>query len=145
ALAHAVRGSLDDAVHLLGEAVRQPDATPAHAGSSTATEAAAAALVAVDRMAGDLDERILALEPYDSFEMSWPFALLARARAHLARHQPDDAIEVVRLAADSHPPRPGTFATDVIDAMMIQALAVAGDLPRAAAVAGPDRKHGVLT
>lgn len=148
ALAHAVRGSLDDARRLLSEAAELPPPTPAHIGSSAATEAAAAALVAVDRMTDDLDERLYEIESYDSYEMSWPFALLARTRAHLARHQPDDALEVTRLAADSHPPFPGTFATDVITAMTIESLATSGDLSRAAKVVDADQraeKRGILT
>lgn len=131
ALAHAVRGSLGDAERALLEAVRQPAPSPAHVNSTRATESATAALISVDRIADDLDDRIAALEPYDSVELTWPFALLARARALLAMNHPGDALEAVRLAGNAHTAQRGSFASDVIVATTVEALTATGDTGRA--------------
>lgn len=145
AVAHAVRGSLDDAERALVDASRQPAPTAAHINSSTATEAAAAALISVERMTEDLDEKLAALEPYDSVELTWPFALLARVRALLARNRPDDALEIIRLGSQTHPAQRGSFAADVITSTTVEALAAADDITRARAVLEATATPGVLT
>ncbi|GIT79686.1 hypothetical protein LLS1_13550 [Leifsonia sp. LS1] len=144
ALAHAMRGSLDDAVNALAEAAKQPPATPAHRSAARATESAASALVGAERLADDLDERLAALEPYDSVELTWPFALLARSRSLLARHRPDEALEAIRLAAAAHPTQSGSFADDVVAAASIEALIALGEFAAARSLAGSDGS-GVLT
>jgi DNA-binding CsgD family transcriptional regulator len=96
-------------------------------------------------MSDDLDHALAALDPYDSVELSWPFALLARARAFLARRQPEDALEAIHLAADSHPSQHGSFATDVIAAMSIKALLAVGDIARARRIADDSAHPGLLT
>jgi len=147
ALTHAIRGSYDYASAALAEALAEPALSPAHVASFQATEAAAAALIAVDSMADDLDEALQRLEPYDSFELTWPFALLARTRASLARHHPEDALEMVRLAQDAHRVQDGTFGSDVISSATIEALTSMGHgmatprMARALATPAP----GVLT
>ncbi|GAA1860054.1 LuxR C-terminal-related transcriptional regulator [Microbacterium koreense] len=145
ALAHATRGALGDADEVLAEICTQDPPTPAHASSSLSTESVAAALIAVDRMADDLDDRLRALPDYDSVELTWPLALLARTRAHLARHQPDDAVEAVRVARDAHPVRPGSLAHDVITAALIKSYLALDDVVRARTVADDARRAGVLT
>ncbi|MCK8468784.1 hypothetical protein M0722_16440, partial [Microbacterium sp. KSW4-16] len=84
ALAHALRGTLGDAERALAEARALPATTAAHTSSSRAAENTAAALMAVDRMPEAMDDALDALEPFDSVDLSWPFALLARCRAFLA-------------------------------------------------------------
>jgi ATP/maltotriose-dependent transcriptional regulator MalT len=145
ALAHAVRGSLDDADRALADARLQPPPTTAHVNSSRTSEATAAALVAVDRMSDDLDDRLAGLDPYDTIELTWPFALLARSRAFLAHQRPEDSLEAIRLARDAHPAQHGSFATDVIAAMSIKALLAIGDIPQARRIADQNVKAGVLT
>ncbi|MFK3672053.1 LuxR C-terminal-related transcriptional regulator [Leifsonia aquatica] len=132
ALAHAVRGSIDDADRALTQATGMPPVTAAHANASRSTEAAAAALIGVERLAPELDDLIAALEPYDSVEFSWPFALLARTRALLAQHRVDEAVEAVRLAGGAHARQPGSFAADVLASASIDAFAAQGDHDRAA-------------
>src|SRR5690606_39544376 len=101
--------------------------TPAHERSTQAAEATAEALVAVDRMSADMELRLAELEPYHSVEMTWPFALLARARALVAQHRPSEAIEVTELAQESHPRQHGSIADDIVAAVSIEALLAMGD------------------
>ncbi|GAA1918805.1 hypothetical protein GCM10009775_09200 [Microbacterium aoyamense] len=145
ALAHAVRGSLGDAERALAAAKTAPMPTVAHVDSCRTSEATAAALIAVDRMSDDLDDALAALDPYDTIELTWPFALLARARAFLARRQPEDALEAIHLASDSHPAQQGSFATDVVAATSIKALLAIGDITLARRIADENVDAGTLT
>lgn len=145
ALAHAVRGTLDDADLALAELAGQPPATAAHVRSTAATERTTAALIAVERLSPDLDRRIAELEPSDSIELTWPFALLARTRAMLALHRPDDALEAIRLAMESHPSQYGAFANDVAAAMSIEAHCAVDDLQLARRIADANPTAGALT
>lgn len=145
ALAHAVRGSLGDAGRALAEARSKSVPTAAHVDSCRTSEATAAALIAVDRMSEDLDDALAALDPYDTVELTWPFALLARARAFLARRQPEDALEAIHLASDAHPAQRGSFATDVVSATSIKALLAVGDIGPARRIANDNADAGTLT
>lgn len=145
ALAHALRGALGDAERTLAEARALPSPTPAHVSSSISTEHTAAAFIAVERMADNLDEALGRLAPYDSLDLTWPFVLLVRTRALLAREQPEDALETIRLARDSHPVHEGSFAFDVIGASSITAMLEAGDLVPARRIAEEFSDAGVLT
>ncbi|NYD67687.1 helix-turn-helix transcriptional regulator [Agromyces atrinae] len=145
ALAHAVRGSLGEADRALADAQQLPEPTHGHLCAVTTSEAAAAGLLAVDRMTDDVDELLSAMEPYDSIEVSWPFALLARCRSFLAREQPEDALEAIHLAADAHIVQDGSFASDVIAAKSIQAFLATGDIAWAHRVAEDKGASGVLT
>jgi ATP/maltotriose-dependent transcriptional regulator MalT len=145
ALAHALRGSLEEAETALAEAARHPAPSPAHATSSRKTEQTAAALVAVERMTDDIDDHLARLEPFDSIDLTWPFALLARVRACIARQRPDDALEAVRLAGDAHPFQHGSTASDVLCAASIDALWALGETPRARRTAAAAPTVGPLT
>jgi ATP/maltotriose-dependent transcriptional regulator MalT len=145
ALTHAVRGSLGDAERALAEARTKPAPTAAHVDGCRTTEATAAALIGVDRMSADLDDLLAALDPYDTVELTWPFALLARARAFLARRQPEDALEAIRLASDSHPAQHGSIATDIVTATSIKALVAIGEITRARRIADANAEAGMLT
>ncbi|WP_460772641.1 helix-turn-helix transcriptional regulator [Microbacterium sp. GXF7504] len=145
ALAHALRGSLEEAEAVLDETLLLPAPTAAHALSCAATERTTAALIAVEQLADDVDARLAALEPYDSVQLTWPFALLARTRAHLARHRPDEALEAVRLASGAHPDRHGSVGSAVIAAATIEALWEAGDTTAATAEAAAIRRPGAIT
>ncbi|WP_396667473.1 response regulator transcription factor [Microbacterium sp. R86528] len=145
ALAHAVRGALGDAQRALDRARELPAPSYAHATASITTERAAAALIAADQLSADLDEQLSLLEPYDANDLIWPFALLARCRALLARDQPEHALEALRLARGSHPVHPGSFAFDVISAASIKTLCITGDLTAARRLADEARGAGILT
>lgn len=145
AVAHAVRGALAEAERVLSDAARMPAPSAAFRALSATSERTAAALIAVERMSDDMDDRLMELESYDSIQMTWPFALLARARAFLARQQPEDALEAIQLAAGSHRTDPGSFAAEVIAAMSIKALLAIGDVPRARSMANERPDAGVLT
>ncbi|QEV98931.1 hypothetical protein F6J84_01550 [Microbacterium caowuchunii] len=145
ALAHAVRGSLEDADVALTEATHQPPPTAAHVNSCLMTERTAAALIAVERMDDDIDDVLAGLDPYDSIEMAWPFALLARARALLVRRRAADALETIRLANDAHPAQHGSFASDVISSTSIEAFCALGDIPGARRIAEENTRAGVFT
>jgi hypothetical protein len=131
---HHWRGSVDDAERALQEATALYSVTAAHASASRATGAAAAALIGVERLTPELDGLVAALVPYDSVELSWPFAQLVRTRALFAQHRVD-ALETVRLAGGAHARQPGSFAADVLAAGSIATLALHGDEARAAYVA----------
>ena len=145
ALAHALRGSLDDARAALDEASDKPGPTPAHERSTQATEATAEALIAVDRMSADMELRLAGLEPYHSVEMTWPFALLARARALVAQHRPSEAIEVAELAQESHARQHGSIADDIVAAVSIEALLAMGDEVTARRLAEDRARCGPMT
>lgn len=149
ALAHAARGSLNEAEVALAAATALPTPSAAHVSSSATTERTAAALIAVDRMTEDADALVARLESYDSYEITWPFALLARARALMAQHRVDDALEVARLSREAHPAQRGSFGVDAISAITIEALTAIGDIERAgaaaAAAAAGDTPPGAFT
>lgn len=142
AVAHALRGSLRDAEQSLEMAVEGPEPTRAHVRGALTTEVTTRALLATERMADDLDERLAELPSYDTYELVWPFALLARSRALLATHQPEHALEAVRLATDSHPPQHGSVASDIIAAMATEACLALGDVNRARQIADGVRERG---
>ncbi|SIO29351.1 helix-turn-helix transcriptional regulator [Agromyces cerinus] len=145
ALAHALRGSLDEAESALAEAALHPPPTASHVAASRTTEASAAALIAVERMTDDVDERLAELDAYDSVQLTWPFALLARARLLLARQRPGEALEAIRLAKDAHPVQHGSVASDVIAATLIDALCALGDSATAWEIAGSSASVGNMT
>ena len=145
ALAHALRGTLGDADRALAEAAALPPVTKAHANSIRSSETTAAALIGVDRLSDDLDDLLAAMEPFDTIELSWPFALLARCRAFLVRQQPEDALEAIHLAADAHPPQHGSAAADIISATTIKALIATGDMRRAWQIVEENPKSGIFT
>lgn len=145
ALCHALRGSLGDARRTLAEALARPAATPAHVTSCTATERTTAALIAVDTMSDDLDDALDVLSRYDSTDLTWPFVLLARTRAFLARRQPEEALEAVRLARDSHTVQPGSYAYDIIGSATISSFASMGDIDAAQEAASEYSGAGALT
>lgn len=145
ALAHASRGSLDDAEAALEEIDQLGPVGRAEHDESVMTERAAAAFIAVERMSPDADALVAGLEPYDSLHMTWPYSLLARARQFLAHHRPDDALEAIRLARDAHPPQHGSFANDVIHSTSIDALWGVGDIAAARATAADHGETGPLS
>lgn len=145
ALAHAVRGSLEKAELALAQISDLPAATAAHLNSISLTERTARALISAERMGADLGDRLAQLEPYDSVEVTWPFALLARTRAFLAWQRPAEALEAVRLARDAHPDQHGSFASDVINSTSIDALTAGGDTLAARRAAESSTNGGILT
>lgn len=145
ALAHAVRGTLGDAERALAEADEMPQVTTMHASASTSSALIAAALIAVDRRSGDIDDLLAGTCPVDSIELNWPFALLARSRAYLSRHRPEDALEAIRLASEGHPVQRGSFAADVVASSSIEALIATGETTYAWSIVKENPKAGVLT
>lgn len=145
AIAHAIRGALDDAERALAEARSMPEVETVHANAAIASENAAAALIAVDRMSADTDDVLAASVRVDSIELNWPFVLLARCRAYLALHRPEDALEAAQFAASAHAAQRGSFGADVIAAMSIEALIATGDATRAWRTLQENPKVGVLT
>lgn len=145
ALSHATRGSCAEASRTLAEARACPEPGPPHGAAIAATEAAAAALVEVEHVPAEGALTVQTVEPTDSIEVSWSFALLARVRDHLARQRPHEALEVLCLARDAHPPQHGSFASDVVTAGLIETSLALGDLPAASDVSRRTSGSGVLT
>ena len=145
AVTHAVRGSLDEADKALAESRALPTSAAAYASAADGTEHAAAALISVERLAPDADERIAELDAIDNFEIIWPFELLAKARLALARHQPSAALELVTIAAATHRVQAGSFAADVLDATSAEALLALGDISGATRITASSGTRGLLT
>lgn len=145
ALAHALRGSLDEAEIALSEIAEHPPPTESHRSASMMTEGVAGALIAVERMSDDVDRQLAELEPYDSVLLTWPFALLARVRSFLAAQRPGEALEAIRLANDAHPVQHGSVASDIIASTFIEALCALGDSTAAWDVAMSHPKTGNMT
>lgn len=144
ALTHALRGSFGEAVAALGAAQQLPLPTAPHLASAASTESTAEALIAVERMT-DIDAKLAALEPTATAELVWPFIVLARARAFIARQQPEHALEVIRYARNVHPPQRGSIAADIVISAEIEALLAAGDVTAARRVAEAAGQRGLLT
>jgi len=145
ALAHAARGSIDDAEAALTDGRRLPEPSRAAATAVHASERTAAALIAVDRLSENLEQAISDLEPYDTVDLSWPFALLARTRALLAWKRPHEALEVISLTQNCHPIQDGSFAADVIAAKSIDAHLAIGDEVAAHRILKSTPLPGILT
>ncbi|WP_460800761.1 response regulator transcription factor [Microbacterium sp. GXF6406] len=145
ALALAVRGSLEPAAALLAQCRAEPEPSPAHRTSTSAAETTAAALIAADRLTDDLEEVLAALEPPHSSDMTWPFALLARARAHLGQRRAFEALETIHVTRDSHPPQYGSVADDIIAATSIEAHCAAGEESQAAPIVDAHSRTGTRT
>lgn len=144
ALAHAVRGTLEDAERALAQAETMPMVTTVHQSASLASEAIARALIAGDRMSDEISDYLAASEVIDTVELNWAFDLLARSRAYLARQRPEDALEAIRLATGAHPTQQGSFGADVTAAMSIEAYLTL-DTARAWQISSENPKVGVLT
>ncbi|AYG02318.1 helix-turn-helix transcriptional regulator [Gryllotalpicola protaetiae] len=145
AVAYAVRGSLGEAERSLAEALALPSPTAAYASAAFGTERTAAALLSVERLAEDADERIAELDAIDNFEIIWPFELLARIRLALGRQQPSEALELVTVASATHLVQEGSFASDLVDATRIEALLALGDISGAERAASASSSRGPLT
>lgn len=145
ALTHAVRGVLTDAEQALHQARKLPPPTPANVSAATGTESTAAALIAVEQLSVDLDDRVAALIPYDANDLVWPYALLARVRTALCRQQPEDANESVRLAREAHTVSRGSHAFDIVGATSIECLAAVGDMVSADEAADNYQGGGPMT
>lgn len=150
ALAHAVRGSLDDAEQALAKALAMEAPSPAYAGAAYGTERAAAALIGVERLSVDVAERVSSLDSVDSVDVVWPFLLSARTKLALSRQDPARALEAVHLAAASHLIQAGTFASDTIASVGITAALAFGDLAgaedavEAAGIPGPQTQFAMI-
>ncbi|WP_255572629.1 helix-turn-helix transcriptional regulator [Leucobacter tenebrionis] len=145
ALAHAIRGSIDEAQRQLALAESLPPLSDAFHGNALSTERTVAALIAVERMDADVDERISALDDVAVFDVIWPFIFLARARHQLARRRPHDALETIRATTSAHLIQPGTLADDLITAMQIEAELVLGNVERANSIVESSSRPGPHT
>jgi len=145
ALVHAIRGSLGEAERSLGEALALPEPTAAYATAAHGTERATAALLSVELLADDADQRIAELRAIDNFEIIWPFELLAKARLAFGRHDPSAALEHANMAAATHRVQAGSFGADLIEATNIEALLALGDLTAAEHAVHTSRSRGPMT
>lgn len=144
ALAHAKRGSFEEAERILAELPRLTESTSPYCEPSYVAEHAAAALMGAERMVDDIDARLARLEPFDSFQMTWPYALLARTRSLITRHRPEEALEYVQLSRDAHPEQHGSLAIDVMNAASIDALWALGAKKQARSAALNGERKGFL-
>lgn len=145
ALAHALRGSLNDAENALDDLENHPDPTPVHLDACVMTTRTAAALIAVDQMSSTANDLLPTLDPYDSILLTWPGALLARTRWLIATHRADEALEAIRLTRDAHPVQHGAFANDVINSASIEAFTDLGETTSARQIAELHGECGPLT
>lgn len=145
ALAHAIRGTLDDAERALAEAAQMPEVTTPNTNATTSSEAIAAALIAVERRSANIADLLTTAVQIDTIELNWPFSLLARCRFYLSSHRPEDALETIRLTSESHPVQHGSFAADVIASLSIESLIATGEVAYAWSIVKNNPKAGVLT
>ncbi|MFV0435376.1 MAG: LuxR C-terminal-related transcriptional regulator [Leucobacter sp.] len=141
ALTHAVRGSLSEAERALLNCRSLASASPAHRAAAEATENVADALVQAERLSAEASEALSRLEPFDSFQMTWAFALLARTRYLNATRHPDEALEIIHLTRETHPTQQGNFVLDVYESATIDALIANGEITEAAEVARSSLPH----
>lgn len=121
ALAYAVRGSIEEAQRSLDSATGHPPLSMAFHRNALSTERTAAALIAVECMDEDVEQRVSELDEVDVFDVIWPFIFLARVRYLLAVGRPEVALETVRSTEASHLVQPRTFAADVLTASRVSA------------------------
>lgn len=144
ALAHAKRGSFEEAERILAELPRLAESTSPYCEPSYVSEHTATALMGAERMVDDIDEQLARLEPFDSIQMTWPYALLARTRSLITRHRPEEALEYVHLSRDAHAEQHGSLAIDVMNAASIDALWALGAKKQARAAALNGERKGFL-
>ncbi|HWL02792.1 MAG TPA: LuxR C-terminal-related transcriptional regulator [Microbacteriaceae bacterium] len=127
ALVHAALGRLVEAERSLRRAGTPPELSEPFASQIAATETAARALIAVDRLGPDAPELVRsALEQNADAEM-WPFALLASTRWAIVTGDLVGAIdEVDQVAASRHAP-PESLLGLVVATTRAQALAIMGE------------------
>ncbi len=128
ALAHAVRGAVDDAQRALDAATALPAPTPAYLSAALGTERTAAALIDIARMRPDRHESVALLESLDTADVVWPFVMYARAAHALADGRAGDALDAIAMSTVSHDVRPGTFAADAATALRITAHLALGEV-----------------
>ncbi|MGO3885321.1 MAG: LuxR C-terminal-related transcriptional regulator [Mycetocola sp.] len=144
ALAHAKRGSFDEAERLLADLAPLPLPGAPYRESSESSERTAAALMSVERMTPDADIDLADLDPFGGFQTTWAFALLARTRYFLATQRPDDALEAVNMARDAHAEQRGSLAADVMNSTSIDALWALGARNQARTSAYHAQRRGFL-
>lgn len=144
ALAHAKRGSLEEAERILGELPRLAEPTAPYSEPTRFAEHTAAALIGVERMIDDIDPLLAKLDSFGSLQVTWPYGLLARTRSLLARRRPDEALECVHLSRDAHTEQHGSLAIDVMNAAAIDALWALGAKSQARSAASRSERKGFL-
>ena len=144
ALAHAKRGSLEEAERVLAELPLLPEPCAPYIEPTRFAENTAAALIGVERMIDDIDPLLAKLDSFGSLQVTWPYGLLARTRSLLARKRPDEALECVHLARDAHTEQHGSLAIDVMNAATIDALWALGSKTQARAAAYRTEQKGFL-
>lgn len=145
AIAHAVRGSVDEAQRQLEIARSLPPLSGAFHDDALRTERTAAALIAVERLDADAEQRIFELDDVDVWHVIWPFVFLARVHHQLATHRPSDALETIHVAESAHHVQPGTLADDVLAATKIEAQLVLGNVETASAIVESCGRPGPFT
>lgn len=128
ALAHAVRGAVDDAQCALDAATALPAPSPAYTAAALGTERAAAALIDIARLQPERHESVARLESLDTADVVWPFVMYARATSALGDGRAGDALDAVAMSTVSHDVRPGTFAADAAAALRITAHLALGEV-----------------
>lgn len=127
AIAHAFRGSIEQAERELHRSRSLPLAPLFFAGSMETSEKIADSLIQVEKMSPIADSVVDALEPLDTPDELWPFVALARARLDLARSRPADALDSLTIAFDTHRWQAGTIADDIRIALTADAFLALGE------------------
>lgn len=128
AIAYALRGSIDDAERALRTAQSLSVASEAFHSNALSTEATAAAMIAVERMDPEVEDRIAALAEVDVFDVIWPFIFLARVRYQLATQRPSAALETIQVTRGAHLIQAGTLADDLLTATQVDTCLVLGQV-----------------
>jgi len=127
AVMQAALGRLGEAERLLRRSGEPPELSDPFASQLAATETAARALIAVDRLSPDAPELVrLALEQNADAEM-WPFALLASTRWSIATGDLVGVLDQVDEAAATRPAPSDSLLGRVIVLARAQSLALLGE------------------
>lgn len=120
ALAQVLRGSVEDAAKSLKDGRALAALTGPYAPQGRATEAVAAALIALERAATPDAVDEATVTHLEATAFTWAFVLLARVRYLLLLGRPSEALETVRFSARMHKVQEGTLPADILTRIYIE-------------------------
>lgn len=132
ALVLAALGRLVEAEHLVEEAAALPALGEPFASQLAATEIAARALIAVDRLDPAAPELVTAALASNADAETWPFALLASMRWAIATGDLVGAIDQADRAGAVGPAQEGSLLAAIVIGTRAKALVLLGDAGGAA-------------
>lgn len=128
AVAHALRGSIEQAERDLQESRLLPYEPAFFSRFIETSERIADALINIERLVPLEEQQAFATEQFEAGDEFWPFIALAKGRLEISRAQPAEALDFVELMFESHPYEPGTFADDIRTSLTADAFLMLGEV-----------------